>query len=118
MCRPRFGDRPAAELERVLETKAGPTDGPTARVDTDTVGEPSRGQVADVGLERQRLDTARAERRVPAVEAGQVLDTRDLEPDEIDRVVRDRLGVGLGEANGSVEKRKPSTRWTLERPGR
>jgi hypothetical protein len=50
-----------------------------------------------VRLDRHCLDAVLAERRVAAAEARQVVDARDLEPDEILGVVRDSLGVGLGE---------------------
>jgi hypothetical protein len=52
-----------------------------------------------VGLDRHRLDAVLSERRVAASEAIEVVDSRDLEPDEIFGVVRDALCVGLGEAD-------------------
>jgi hypothetical protein len=34
----------------------------------------------------------------------EVVDAPDLEPDEVDRVVRDPLGVRLGEADAEVDR--------------
>jgi hypothetical protein len=34
----------------------------------------------------------------------EVVDAADLEPDEVDRVVRDPLGVRLGEADAQVDR--------------
>jgi hypothetical protein len=52
-----------------------------------------------VGLDRHGLDAVVPERRIAASEAIEVVDARDLEPDEIFGVVRDALRVGLGEAD-------------------
>ena len=43
-----------------------------------------------------------AQARVAAAEAREVVDARDLEPDEVDGVVRDALRVGLGEAHAHL----------------
>src|SRR4029453_13987512 len=58
--------------------------------------------VADVRLDRQRFDPVRAQARVAAAEAGEVVGSRELEPDEVDRVVGDPLRVGLGEAHAHL----------------
>ena len=72
--------------------------------------------VADVRLEHEGLDALVADRRVAAGVFRQVGDARHLEPDEVVRVVRDALRVGLGEPDRtSVLKRNPSTRRTLRR---
>ena len=55
--------------------------------------------VANARLEHERLDAAVAERLVSAGELPQVLDARDLKPDDVRGVVRDPLCVGVREAN-------------------
>lgn len=50
-------------------------------------------------LERKGLDAFCPQRRVAAPEPREVIDARNLEPDEELGVVRDALRVGLGEAN-------------------
>ncbi len=50
-------------------------------------------------LEHERLDPVVAQPLVAAGELLEELDARDLEPDEVVRVVRDALRVGLGEAH-------------------
>ena len=47
-------------------------------------------------------DPVRAQARVAAAEAPEVVDARHLEPDEVDGVVRDALRVRLGEANAHL----------------
>ena len=51
----------------------------------------------DVDLDRHRLDALLAQRRIASAEASEIVDARDLEPDEVFRVVRYPLRVGLGE---------------------
>src|SRR4029077_4595218 len=75
---------------------------PRAHLDGEPVVEARRREVADVHLRRQRLDPGVAQARVAAAEALEGLDPRQLEPDEVDGMVRDRLGVGLGEANAHL----------------
>ena len=58
--------------------------------------------VADVRLQHERLESLRPERRIAAGVLGEVGDPGDLEPDEVDGVVHDALGVGLREADGDV----------------
>ena len=50
-------------------------------------------------LEHERLDALLAQPLVAARVPLEVLDARDLEPDEVLRVVDDPLRVGLGEAD-------------------
>jgi NAD-dependent deacetylase len=52
-----------------------------------------------VSLDRHRLDPLFSKGRVSAPETGEVVDARNLEPDEVLGVVRDPLRVGLGEAD-------------------
>ena len=63
----------------------------------EAVVEPRGLQVAHVGLEHERLEAEVAQPLVPARVPLEVLDARDLEPDEVVRVVDDPLRVGLGE---------------------
>jgi NAD-dependent deacetylase len=63
------------------------------------VVEDGRPHVADVALEHERLDAGRAHLRVAAGDLLEIVDTRDLEPDEVRAVVGDPLRVGLGEAD-------------------
>ena len=97
MRRPAVGDQLAVALDRVLVAEPRAAHVEAARVDDEAVVEPRRLQVAHVRLEHERLD---AEVAQPLVAAGvplEVLDARDLEPDEVVRVVDDPLRVGLGE---------------------
>ena len=71
-------------------------------MDPQDVGEAGGHEVAHLRRQHQRLDPLLAQRGVAACEAGQVLDARELEPDEVDGVVRDSLRVGLGEADGDL----------------
>ena len=68
----------------------------------EAVVEPRRLQVADVRLEHERLDPELAQALVAAGVPLEVLDSRHLEPDEVVRVVRDPLRVGLREAHLDV----------------
>jgi HAD superfamily hydrolase (TIGR01509 family) len=68
-------------------------------VDAQPVGEAGRREVAAVGLDRERLEALLADPGVAAVEAGEVVDAGDLEPDEVGGVVRDALRIGLREAD-------------------
>ena len=58
--------------------------------------------VADVRLQHERLDSLGAQCVVTAGVLGEIGDPRDLEPDEVRRVVRDALRVGLREAHRDV----------------
>jgi hypothetical protein len=55
--------------------------------------------MANVRLDRHRLDAVLPKRRVAASKAIEIVDARDLEPDEVFRVVSDALRVRLGEAD-------------------
>jgi hypothetical protein len=55
--------------------------------------------MANVRLDRHRLDAVLPKRRVAASKAIEIVDARDLEPDEVFRVVGDALRVRLGEAD-------------------
>ena len=70
------------------------------------VVEPSGNAVAAEGLEHERLDSAIAERLVPARECPQVLDARDLEPHRVRRVVRDSLCIRVGEAHADTSRER------------
>lgn len=102
MHRPAVRERLAAPLDDVLVAKARAAEIDAARVDSQPVVELRRLQVADMGLDRQRLDALLPQRRVPAAEAREVVDAGDLEPDEVLGVVGDALRVRLGEADPEV----------------
>jgi hypothetical protein len=55
--------------------------------------------MANVRLDRHRLDAVLPKGRVAASKAIEIVDARDLEPDEVFRVVSDALRVRLGEAD-------------------
>ena len=99
--------------DRVLVPEAGSAGRDTASVEDELVVEPHRQPVTAERLERQRLDAAVAKRLVAAGEGAQVLDARDLEPDEVGRVVRDPLRVGVGEADAHRHREGEA----LHRPG-
>ena len=99
MTRPAVGEDLFAALDDVLEAEAGAADPGAAGVDCEPVVEPRRPEIPDVHLRRRRLHALLAQPRVPAVEAREVLDPRDLEPDEVRRVVGDSLRVRLREAD-------------------
>ena len=52
-----------------------------------------------MGLQDECLEALVAQRLVAAGKTGEVLDAGELEPDEVDRVVRDPLRVRLCEAD-------------------
>jgi hypothetical protein len=66
------------------------------------VVEVGRTEIANVGLDGHRFDAVRPERRVAASKAIEVVNARDLEPNEVFRVVRDALRVCLGEADSDL----------------
>src|SRR5205823_6966337 len=96
---PARSDRRAVALDRVVEAEARAAQLAAVGADRQPVVEACGGEVADVGLDRQRLDPLCPQARVAAAEACQVVDAGDLEPDEVNGVVRDPLRVGLGEAH-------------------
>ena len=69
-------------------------------------------------LEDERLDPLVAEPLVAAREPLEVLHARDLEPDEVVRVVHDALRVGLGEPHPDLRRVNPSTAGHARRPDR
>jgi len=96
------GQRLALAFDDVVEAEARAAQVAGRAPDRQPVVEARGGQVADVHLGRQRLDSLRLELRIAAAEAGQIVDPRELEPHEVDGVVRDALCVGLGEAHPSL----------------
>jgi hypothetical protein len=99
---PAVGDRLAVPLDDILVAKPCAADVHAPGVDLQAVVEPRRLPVADVRLDRHRFDALLAQRRVAAAEARQVVDARDLEPDQVLGVVGDALGIRLGEADANV----------------
>ena len=99
VCRPAVGDGLAVPLDHVLEAEAGAADVPAHRADVQSVVELDGHEVADVRLDRERLDPARSQGAVAPGVTGEVVDPRDLEPDQVDGVVNDALRVRLGEAD-------------------
>ena len=97
----------AVSLDHVLEAEARAARVEAARVDEQPVVEDRGREEAGVRLEHERLDPLVAQPLVAAGVALEELDAGDLEPDEVVRVVRDALRVGLGEAHadrgGEVE---------------
>lgn len=95
-------DRPAVELDHVLEPEPGAADSPASGVDAQAIVEARRVLVPNVGGDRQRLDPLVLQRGIAPVEPRKVLDAGHLEPDEVDRVVGDPLRVCLGEPHLDV----------------
>ena len=102
MGRPPVSDRLAVPLDLVVEAKASATKVAAARVNREAVVEAGRVPIASVRLERQRVDAFVAQLLVAAAEAPQVLDARDLEPDEVRGVVGDTLSVRLRKADDDL----------------
>ncbi len=94
--------RVAGALDDVLEAEAGAADVGGADVDAQLVVEAHAAPVAHRGLGGSRVDALLHQALVAAGELAEIGDARDLEPDEIDRVVDDALRVGLVEAHGQV----------------
>src|SRR5581483_3204196 len=95
--RPAVRDRLSLALEHVLVAKARSADADAAGVNPDAVVEEDGLQVTDMRLGRQRLVAVRLQAAVAVAEAREVVDPRDLEPDEIGSVVRHALRVRLRE---------------------
>ncbi len=91
-------------LEDVLEAKAGASHVRDAGVDPQLVVEAARGEIAHVRLDRQGLDALLDQTAVAARKARQIGDARDLEPVEVDGVVRDPLRVRLAEADTQIDR--------------
>jgi hypothetical protein len=94
---PAVRDHDALTLHRVLVAKPRSPDIEAAGMDEQAFVEAGGLQVADVGLEHDRLEPEVAQALVAARIEVQVIDPGHLEPDEVARVVRDPLRVGLGE---------------------
>ena len=99
---PAVGDELLAARDRVLVAKARTANLADAGMDSEPVVEPRGRPIPHMGLEHERLEPLFAERVVAAGVLGEVRDAGDLEPDEIRRVVRDALRVGLGEAHANL----------------
>jgi len=72
--------------------------------------------VANANLRRQGFEPTIANRLVPTCVTSEVRDTGDFEPDDERSMVRDALGVGLGDAHPDlgrerevVHRRKPKS---------
>ena len=104
--RPPLGDARAVALPRqhVVVAEARSTDVDATSPDPDHVVEHRRRQVTNVSLDDRRLEARVLERTVSRCVLIEVCDPRDLEPDEVRRVVRDPLCVGLREADAHVRR--------------
>ena len=102
MCGAVGDKRPVFAHDRVLVSKSRAANVDAARVHVQHVVEPGWDEVAAMGLQDERLDPPFAELLVAARVLAQVLDARDLEPDEVARVVRDPLSIGVGEPDADV----------------
>jgi len=100
--RPAVRDQLAVSLDRVVVTEPGALHIDAAGVHEQPVVEARRLHVAHVRLEHECLDSEVAQALVAACVTLQVSDAGDLEPDEVVRVVRDPLSIGLGEAHSDV----------------
>jgi NAD-dependent deacetylase len=99
---PTVRDDLAVALDHVLVAEAGSLHVDAARVHAEPVVEARGLQVADVRLEDDGLDAEVAQLLVAARIALEVVDTRDLEPHEVVRVVGDALRVRLRETHLDV----------------
>ena len=103
MRRPAVGDDlSVVALDLVVEPEARAADVAAASVDLQVVVESGRRAITRVRLEREGVDSLGAQDLVAASEPPEVLDAGDLEPDQVLRVVRDALRVGLREADGDL----------------
>jgi NAD-dependent deacetylase len=103
---PAIRQQVVATLDGVLVPEARAAQVEAAAVDAEPVREARGLQVPDVRLDGQRLDPLRLQSGVAAVETVEVVDTRLLEPDEVDGVVSDRLRVRLREADGNLGRKR------------
>jgi hypothetical protein len=102
VCSPAVGDHRIVALDRVLVAEARASQVDAAHVYDETVVEPRRLEVADVRLEDDCLQPEVSQALVPTGRLLEMLDARDLEPDEVVRVVRDPLRVGFREADANI----------------
>ncbi len=100
--RPAVGHQFPVPLDAVLEAEARAAHVEAAGTDLQPVVEARGRPVADVRLDGGRVDARFQERGVAAPKAREIGDPGDLEPDEVDGVVHDRLRVGLREAHGHL----------------
>jgi len=114
--RPAVGELLAVALDRVVEAEARSPQVAAGAADGEAVVESRRCQVANVHLGRQRLDSLGLQLRVAAAEPLEVLDPRELEPNEVDGVVCDALRVGLREAHAHVRRKRKLHAGTLYDP--
>jgi len=91
-----------AALNPILVAKPSSTHVRTTCPDPQHLVEVRRAVVTDAHLGCQRLHASVADRLVATRMCGEICDTRDLEPDDERRMVRDALGVGFGEPNAHV----------------
>ena len=98
--------RAVVSHDRVLVAEAGPSQVAAAGADVHDVVEAGRHHVAAEGFEHERLEALVAQRLVAAGVRAQVLDARDLEPDEVGGVVRDPLRVGVREADADGRRER------------
>ena len=93
-------DELVSARDRVLVAEAGAAQRRrSAQWTTSSSSKRAGTPVAAERLEDERLDPVVAQRLVAAGERAQVLDARDLEPDEVGGVVRDALRVRVREAH-------------------
>ncbi len=102
MAGPAFCEPLAFPFDRVLEAKPRAAQVAAPHTDHKRIVEPRGLEPANARLDGQGLDALPPQSRVAAVEAGQVVDAPTLEPDEVGGVMRDALGVRLGEADAHV----------------
>ena len=89
-------------LDRVLEPEPRPAHLEAAGVDDQPVVEPRRVDEAHLRLDEERLDPLVAEPLVAACEPLEELHARELEPDQVVRVVDDPLCVRLCEPDPDI----------------
>ena len=104
VARRAVGDQGVVTVHRVLEAEACAADIQAARADLEPVREARGRPVADARVHGRGVHPRLEQRRIAALEAREVVDPRDLEPDEIRRVMGDGLGVGLREPHRHLRR--------------
>ena len=99
MRRPAVRYRLVSSRDGVRETESGAADVLATCAHDEAVVERGRLQVPHVRLGGCRLEPALPQLAIAAAEASEVLDSSELEPHEVGRMVRDSLRVGLRETN-------------------
>ena len=102
MERLRRRDQLALPLDPVLVAEARAAQVDAAQVHGEHVVEDGHGAIVDADADGERLDPLLPDRAISAGVVGEVGDARDLEPDDVGRVVRDPLRVRLGEADADI----------------